>query len=87
MIPSCIGKFSLNTTTGRLTLIAPFDYESGFVEFALDVEVRDNSGNSDGTTIYIYVSDINDHTPTFVDPTGELTTIVNIDEVSGPLLD
>lgn len=75
----------MDIDTGRLTLVAPLDYESGSVYFALVVEVRDNGGNTDGTTIYIYVSDINDNTPTFVDPNVELVFLA-INEVSPCLI-
>ncbi|XP_041799455.1 protocadherin Fat 2 isoform X2 [Chelmon rostratus] len=59
------GRFLLDSQTGRLTLIAPLDFEVSR-EYYLSVEgSRGKSSLSDITTVIINVTDVNDNTPVF----------------------
>ena len=73
------GKFSLNASTGELTLASSLDYETS-PSYTLRIHARDNdqAGNVKYAffTVYVSVLDLNDNAPTFSQSRYE----VNVDE-------
>uniref|UniRef100_A0A3Q3F9R6 FAT atypical cadherin 2 n=1 Tax=Labrus bergylta TaxID=56723 RepID=A0A3Q3F9R6_9LABR len=78
------GRFLLDSRTGRLTLIAPLDFEVSR-EHYLSVEgSRGKSSLSDITTVIINVTDLNDNAPVF--GRGDYSTEVSEDLTPGSLV-
>ena len=72
------GKFSLNSSTGVVKLVHPLDYEST-KEYYLVIRAMDQDPRDPRTaksTLVVYVIDVNDNHPTFLDE----TTVVDIPE-------
>ena len=71
-------KFAVNTTTGELTTIGSFDYETQRV-YLFQVIVMDSAANMTGRTqVLINVLDINDNTPIL----SSLSLVYNISEAT-----
>ncbi|KAK3610532.1 hypothetical protein CHS0354_008967 [Potamilus streckersoni] len=62
--------FLMDANTGELTLLSPLDYDSGLQSYNLTIMVQDKGDNvtntfSSYTHFMLYVTDVNDMTPTF----------------------
>ncbi|XP_065884594.1 protocadherin Fat 4-like [Dysidea avara] len=65
-------QFIINESTGAITLTDSLDYES-ITEYSLLVHAVNPNGRNSSATVRIYVTDVNDNVPQFIDLPNTLT--------------
>ena len=63
--PNVSEQFVINSTTGDISLLTPFDYEAGPNELVLLILAEDGGGLVGVTTVTVSVTDENDNPPEF----------------------
>ena len=71
-----IGTFSINPSTGVLTLDSSLDYEDKqSLSFSLIIRNKATPFLSDNATVLVYVTDANDNDPVFINGVGGTLTL------------